>query len=525
MKSPITWTVGRRLAAISGIGVLTAVSIAGVGLHGLNAVDDQSVQVEKYDDAVVILRAIDTRASELKVTALKALAADDPAALQADVEDDLGQVQGYLDELGKLGLDDGGDDAQAFVAAFEKYGQDIGGIVAKIAADQDQWRTKGAQIVDEVQTANDGTDAVIGAAIDSVTALSDGESAQLHDTASAANRLLIIAGVVGLLALLAAAVLIARSITRPLRSSIDILKAFADGDLTQRAEEKSAAELGELEKALNQSVDSVGRIIGAVSASANAVAASSEELSASSQQIAAGAEETSVQAGVVSGAAEEVSRNVSTVAAGADEMGASIREIAHSANEAARVAAEAVTMVDATNETVGKLGTSSQEIGNVVKTITSIAEQTNLLALNATIEAARAGEAGKGFAVVANEVKELAQETSKATEDIGRRIEAIQSDTSDAVAAIAAISEIIGQINDTQATIASAVEEQTATTNEMRRNVGDAATGSADIAANVTVVAQAASDTQTAAASTSQSAVELAGMAERMRTLVEQFSY
>ncbi|CCG05746.1 Methyl-accepting chemotaxis protein [Blastococcus saxobsidens DD2] len=149
---------------------------------------------------------------------------------------------------------------------------------------------------------------------------------------------------------------------------------------------------------------------------------------------------------MVSGAAEEVSRSVQTVAAGAEQMGASIREIASNAAEASQVAARAVDAAAATTATVAKLGDSSAEIGNVVKVITSIAEQTNLLALNATIEAARAGEAGKGFAVVANEVKELAQETAKATEDIAKRVLAIQGDTTAAVAAIEEISSIVAQI-------------------------------------------------------------------------------
>ncbi len=158
-------------------------------------------------------------------------------------------------------------------------------------------------------------------------------------------------------------------------------------------------------------------------------------------------------------------------------MSASIREIAQNANEAARVAAGAVTEAEATNQTIARLGESSKEIGDVVKVISAIAGQTNLLALNATIEAARAGEAGKGFAVVADEVKELARETARATEDIARRVEAIQADTGGAVAAIGRIGEVIGQINDYQLTIASAVEEQTATTNEMSRSVAEAAAG------------------------------------------------
>lgn len=255
------------------------------------------------------------------------------------------------------------------------------------------------------------------------------------------------------------------------------------------------------------------------------LASASQELIAVSQQMAANAEETATQANVASAAAEEVSTNVSTVSTAAEEMGASIKEIAKSANEAARVATSAVKVADKTNTIVAKLGESSTEIGNVIKVITSIAQQTNLLALNATIEAARAGEAGKGFAVVANEVKELAKQTAKATEDISRKIEAIQGDTKGAVEAIAQISTIINQINDIQNTIASAVEEQTATTGEISRNVTEAAKGSSEIAQNITGVAQAARSTTEGASNTKSSADELSRIALDLQKLVGQFKY
>ncbi|HEY2787445.1 MAG TPA: PAS domain-containing methyl-accepting chemotaxis protein [Fimbriiglobus sp.] len=261
-----------------------------------------------------------------------------------------------------------------------------------------------------------------------------------------------------------------------------------------------------------------------VTQSATVLASASSELTAVSQQMAANAEETAAQANVASAAAEQVSRNVSTVATGTEEMGASIKEIAKSANDAARVATTAVKVAQTTNTTVAKLGESSAEIGNVVKVITSIAQQTNLLALNATIEAARAGEAGKGFAVVANEVKELAKQTAKATEDISRKIEAIQTDSKGAVEAIAKIGTIINQINDLQNTIASAVEEQTATTGEISRNVAEAAKGSTEIARNVTAVAQAARGTTEGAANTRTSADELTRLAVDLQKLVSQFA-
>jgi methyl-accepting chemotaxis protein len=254
------------------------------------------------------------------------------------------------------------------------------------------------------------------------------------------------------------------------------------------------------------------------------LATSSEEMKAISQAMSSNATETAAQANAVSAAAEQVSLNIQTVATGAQEMTAGNREISKNAGEAARVATAAVKAADATNATITKLGESGAEIGKVIKVITSIAQQTNLLALNATIEAARAGEAGKGFAVVANEVKELAKETAKATEEISRKIEAIQTDTQSAVRAIGDIGAIINQINDIQNTIASSVEEQTATANEISRNVADAARGSTEIARNITGVAEAASSTNKGALNCEKSASDLLKVAEELQALVGQGS-
>ena len=185
----------------------------------------------------------------------------------------------------------------------------------------------------------------------------------------------------------------------------------------------------------------------------------------------------------------------------------------------------AVEAASVTNAAILRLGASGTEIGHVIKVITSIAQQTNLLALNATIEAARAGEAGKGFAVVANEVKELAKETARATEDISQKIVAIQRETNGAVTAIGQITGVVNQINDISGTIASAVEEQTATTSEIRRNMAEAAKGTAEIARNVSSVAGAARDTAEGAADTQRSGARLAEMAIELQQLVGRFRY
>ncbi|MCW2777308.1 MAG: putative methyl-accepting chemotaxis protein, partial [Frankiales bacterium] len=263
-------------------------------------------------------------------------------------------------------------------------------------------------------------------------------------TGTSAKRSVLVLLVLGLLAGVGLALFVSKLVTSPLKKVSEALKAMADGDLTREVEVSSKDEVGQMAGDLKVAMSSVRDAVQAMGRSALALGGSSEELTSVSTTIAASAEQASAQANVVSAAAEQVSRNVQTVATGAEEMGASIREIAQNAQEAARVASTAVDVAHQTNETVSKLGVSSKEIGEVVKVITSIAEQTNLLALNATIEAARAGEAGKGFAVVANEVKELAQETAKATENISRMIETIQGDTAGAVDAIAQISAVIG---------------------------------------------------------------------------------
>jgi len=262
-----------------------------------------------------------------------------------------------------------------------------------------------------------------------------------------------------------------------------------------------------------------------VSRNADALTASAEQLTAVSQQLGSSAAETSTQAQVVSAAAGQVSRSTQSVATSTEEMAASIKEIAKNASQSAHVAGQAVKMAQTTNATVVKLGDSAIDIGKVVKVITTIAQQTNLLALNATIEAARAGEAGKGFAVVANEVKELAKETAKATEDIGRSIESIQTDTQDAIASIGHIGAIIAQIDDISTTIASAVEQQSATTNEMGRNVAESARGTSEIARNISTVAETAHNTASGAGQTMAAATELARMAAELKQLISKFSF
>jgi methyl-accepting chemotaxis protein len=227
----------------------------------------------------------------------------------------------------------------------------------------------------------------------------------------------------------------------------------------------------------------------------NTLSEAASSVQSISSSLGSAAEETSAQANTASVASEEVNAGVQTVATNMDEMVIAIKEITKVTNEAAEMTNEAMQLASSAGDIINKLGDSSQDIGNVIKVISSIAQQTNLLALNATIEAARAGEAGKGFAVVANEVKELANQTAKATSDITKKIETIQEDSKKAVLAIAEISTAIDKVNGFTSTIATSIEKQALTTNEVTRIMTEAADGVKQISENISQVSTAAANT------------------------------
>ncbi|PWJ53860.1 methyl-accepting chemotaxis protein [Quadrisphaera granulorum] len=347
----------------------------------------------------------------------------------------------------------------------------------------------------------------------------DGEAAY-----KSAVAVLVGCSVLALLLAVAIAVVVARSVTKPLAAVVRIMGGMAAGRLNERLGMTRKDELGQLAASTDASLDALAGAVREIRDEAAALASSSSSLSSVSSQLSASAEEAAAQTVLVSAATEEVSASIATVAAAGEEMTAAITQIATATSEASQMASSAVNAAGSAGGAIERLGVSSKEIGDVVKLITSIAEQTNLLALNATIEAARAGELGKGFAVVAGEVKELARQTAQATDEIIGKVTATQGDASAAAAAVTEIGDVIGRIDAVQATIAAAVEEQSATTSEMVRNVTEISTGSNEISANISSIAAGTQQNREGAGNTASTAESLAGSAARLQELTGRFT-
>jgi len=358
-------------------------------------------------------------------------------------------------------------------------------------------------------------------------AKSDVTASSAASSREASRTYKVLLGLLGAVVLcgVAVAVALSRLITRPLARTVLVMESAADGDLTGRVAGSGAVEFQRMASATNGMLISTGQAIATIAGTARTLSGSAEQITQLSTRLTRSAETAAQRAATVSAAAGDASASVQTVAAAGEQMSATIQEIAGSAASAAGVASTAVTNAEDARATVRKLTESSTEIGSVIKLITAIAEQTNLLALNATIEAARAGDSGKGFAVVAGEVKDLAQETAKATDSIARQVATIQTDTDAAMAAIDEIAQVIATISDYQTTIAGAVEEQSATTNEMGRSAGVAAASTGTIADNITSVADATAQTRTHSDEAAQVAAALSRTGTELTELVGAFRY
>ncbi|MGY1687496.1 methyl-accepting chemotaxis protein [Geodermatophilus sp. SYSU D00867] len=525
------WGLRTRLLGAILVVALTTIGIGAFGIDRMASLSDRADRV--YSDGalpVAGLQQLQVDWWQLMTHTARANIVTLPAESRASAQQKAGETAQTLteDTAAAAGLPMSAETRasyEEFVGASQAYLADLQLLVAGATPTGSTLPLAEQQAIITRLNANEAVIAdSLAAATETARVDAEATATDAADAYAAARTLTLVIMALGLVVAIVLAVLVARSVTRPVERIREVLGKVAGGDLRVRAGEAGGGELGEVARSLDRTLDSLSGVLVLVRDSAGRLQGASTRLDSAASGIAEFSRAASDQTDAVVASAGEVAASVDTVATGSSQMETAIREIAHNAAEAARVAGQAVDVAETTTRTVGKLGDSSQEIATVVKLINGIAEQTNLLALNATIEAARAGEAGKGFAVVASEVKELAQETARATEDISRRVEAIQADTAGAVEAISRISAVIGEINDFQATIAAAVEEQTATTNEMNRNVAEAAGGSRDIATAIGGLAAGTQQTGARVADAQRAAAELARMSGELQEAVARFA-
>ncbi|PWJ48845.1 methyl-accepting chemotaxis sensory transducer with TarH sensor [Quadrisphaera granulorum] len=501
-------------------------AVAGIGAVKLGEAQDRLIDLD-----VSGLRSVQTTERtwtaflQVRFDMSAAALAPDPAAIATALRS-LDDDQHALDAAWQayLGTSPSTSGAQraSYTDALAAYRQTLPPLVARLQAG-DRAGFAALRTQTTVPAAKRVTDA-LSAVVEAEARAADAMTSQGRADHRDALLFLGACTLLGMLLAIVIATVMARSVSRPLARVVDVVDGLAQGRLDGRVGLHRRDEIGRLAASTDASVSALREVLQAIRDEANDLGTSASTLAGVAAQLASGAEESSSQAQVVAAASEEVTVSISTVAAAGEEMTAAITQIATATSEASQMAASAVTAAGSAGGAIERLGVSSKEIGDVVKLITSIAEQTNLLALNATIEAARAGEMGKGFAVVAGEVKELARQTAKATEDITAKVSATQGDAAAAASAVSGIGDVIARIDEVQATIAAAVEEQSATTSEMVRNVTEVSTGSAQISENIAGIATGTEQIGEGASTTAAAAASLDTSAARLRQLTGRFT-
>lgn len=550
------------------VGALTATTlvVSVVGINGIGRVADATNEI-KSSSRLALAAA---RANQNVIALNRAeyrLAADPTADQIRSLRDAVSEERSnYERRLGELSTDlEAAEDerGQALLAeaeaAYQSYLTQLADTFALAEASGGDVVLSEAQVLirDSARDSRAAAEALqqqIRALTDHITKHEAEVALRAVQTADTSKNLMLTVAGLGVIGGFVLGFVIAQyGISRPVKRSVGELQRLAEGDLAvevsgtvrrdeigdvarglqvfrdnlvrakrleQEAEEAEARAEEERRAAMLALADQFEASISGV---VQSVSSAATQLQANAQTMSAVAEQTNRQASAVAAATEQASANVQTVAAASEELGGSITEISRQVSSAAHITREAVSEAGRANEMVSGLANAAERIGAVVQLIQDIASQTNLLALNATIEAARAGEAGKGFAVVAAEVKQLANQTAKATEDIAQQISEIQTQTGGAVGAIRQIAETVGRVNEISSSIASAVEEQSAATQEIGRNVQQAASGTQEVAANIEGVSTAAAEAGSSASDVLHAASTLSEEAARLRSEVDSF--
>ena len=568
-------TVMHKLLGIVGVCLLSTVVVAGIGIwqmanigKEIEAVAEEdmpltnlvsSVTVHQLEQAILLerilrLSGVSNRATAAELEALEAefeklskkvdaeilegeeLAAE--ALAHARTSEQKAEFEKVLNSLKQIEQEHHSFHKHAveiFTLSHEGRGHEATGLVEQIEAEEEA-------LDHELEVLRSG---LAEFTLDAM------RTAEAHEKAALLQ--IIIVSVVSTLAGFLLAIWFTRSgVSRPLSQVVNALNRLAEGDTSAEVNVRSKDEIGQVAEAFvtfkektielkrleeerteeesrqaeerrRQRLEMADAFEAAVGGVVDTVSSAATELQATAQSMTSTADQTNSQSATVASASEEASTNVQTVAAASEELSASIGEITRQVAETNQVSQKAVEDAEQASHRVNGLAEAAQKIGDVVNLIQDIAEQTNLLALNATIEAARAGEAGKGFAVVANEVKSLATQTAKATEEIAQQVEGMQSATGNTVGAIESIVSVIKRISENANGIAAAVEEQNASTSEISRNVQEAAAGTQEVASSITKVREAAGQTGASASEVLEAAGELSQQSEMLRGEVGKF--